>query len=798
MPTAPHNDRDRDDALRGPLHLERRQGFADRAVIGGMAGLLQRWATQAATRVADDTLIADLRRLRVRAANYPQESREGRRELLAEAERLALRVRDVATRQDPQQAGRRQRRGAATAEPLHWQSPLSQLPGIGPARGAQLAKAGLHTCADLLQYYPARYEDRRSPQTARQLTHRQSACLEVEITGPGKVVGRYGDQRAVVPATDGSDPVDLVWFHQPYRARQVKPGDKLVVMGQVRVHQGKVAVAVSEAEALSAEGLNTRRLVPVYSAPPLPQSAMRKLIATVLRECRDIPEERVPAPLIAERGLMPLAEALQEVHFPTNHETLKAARARIAYEELFLLQVRLAQRRRRAKRAADGSALEAENCLAELRQALPFRLTRAQERVAGEVLEDLRRPEAANRLIHGDVGAGKTVIAALALLAAARAGRQGVLMAPTELLAHQHHRTLSDMLQPLGLQVDLLVGGMDTSARRRVMRALATGQTHLAVGTHALFQGEVRLADLAVAVIDEQHRFGVRQRALLIGKGLHANTFIMSATPIPRTLALTAYGDFDVSLLDELPPGRRPVCTEVIPRQQVHRAYRLVSDAVERGQQAYLICPLIEGEEGVRQAAAEALFQEFRRAIFPDLRLGLVHGKLPAAERDAIMEQFRQGQLEALVATTIVEVGMDVPAATVMVIMDAERFGLAQLHQLRGRVARSDAQAYCALVTGSQDEEVIDRLKVLERTTDGFLVAEEDLRRRGPGELAGLRQSGLPDLRMADLLADTHTLALARADAFALVEADPSLVRPEHALLREALGPEPKEPVWTL
>ncbi len=798
MPTASRPDRDPDDALRGPLHLERRQGFADRAVIGGMARLLQRWATETATRVADDTLHADLRRLKVRAANYPHESLEGRRALLAEAERLAIRVRDAATRQDAQPARRRQRPGEATAKPLTWQSPLSQVPGIGPARSAELAKAGLYTCADLLQNYPARHEDRRSPQPVRQLSHRQSACLEVEVTGPGKVIGRYGDRRAVVPATDGSDPVDLVWFHQPYRANQFKPGDRLVVMGQVRVHQGKVALAVSEAEALSGEGLNTRRLVPIYSAPPLSQTAMRKLIATVLKHCQDIPEERVPPQIVAERGLMPLTEALQEIHFPTNLETLKAARSRIAYDELFLLQVRLAQRRRRAKRAPAGCVVDPGDCLGELRQVLPFRLTGAQERVASEVLDDLLRPEAANRLIHGDVGAGKTVIAALALLAAARAGRQGVLMAPTELLAQQHHRTLGEMLRPLGLRVDLLVGSMDASARRQVMAALAAGETQLAVGTHALFQEEVRLADLAVAVIDEQHRFGVRQRALLIGKGLHPNTFIMSATPIPRTLALTAYGDFDVSLLDELPPGRRPVCTEVIPRQQVHRAYRLVSDAVERGQQAYLICPLIEREEGARQAAAEDLFQQFRRAVFPDLRLGLVHGKLPAEERDAIMEQFRHGELEALVATTIVEVGMDVPTATVMVVMDAERFGLAQLHQLRGRVARSHAQAYCALVTGSQDEEAIDRLKVLERTTDGFLVAEEDLRRRGPGELAGLRQSGLPDPRMADLLADTHTLALARADAFALVEADPGLERAEHALLRDAVGPERKGSAWTL
>lgn len=798
MPTSPDPQREPTHFLRGPLHLERQQGFADKAVIGGMARLLQRWAAETADEVSGDGLRSDLRRLKAKAANYPNESLEGRRELLAEAERLATRVARAAGAPGakPDKGARRTQDGPAG--PPGWHSPLSQLPGIGPARSAELAKAGLHTFGDLLQYYPFRYEDRRSPQAVRQLAHRQSACLEVEITGPGKVVGKYGDQRAIIPATDGSDPVDLVWFHQPYRATQAKPGDKLVVMGQVRIHQGKVALTVSEAEALSGEGLNTRRLVPIYSAPPFSQVVTRKLMAAALHQCQDFPEERVPPEIIARHELVSLAEAMREIHFPTNSETLKEARARIAYDELFLLQVRLAQRRRRAKRAPAGGALEPGDCLAELRQALPFRLTGAQERVAAEVLDDLRRPEAASRLIHGDVGSGKTVVAALALLAAARAGRQAVLMAPTELLAQQHHRTLGEMLGPLGLQVELLVGGLDPSARRRALAALAEGRTQVAVGTHALFQEGVRFADLAVAVIDEQHRFGVRQRALLVGKGLQPNTFIMSATPIPRTLALTAYGDFDVSVLDQLPPGRRPVCTEVVLRQDIRRAYRLVSDAVERGQQAYLVCPLIERNESMLQAAAEELFQQFRRGIFPSLRLGLVHGKLPPEERDAVMEQFRRGELEALIATTVVEVGVDVPTATVMVIMDAERFGLAQLHQLRGRVARSHTQAYCALVTGSRNEEVIERLKVLERTTDGFLVAEEDLRRRGPGEMAGLRQSGLPDPRMADLLADTQTLAMARADAFALVEEDPALEKDEHALLREALGPEPKGPAWTL
>jgi ATP-dependent DNA helicase RecG len=525
---------------------------------------------------------------------------------------------------------------------------------------------------------------------------------------------------------------------------------------------------------------------------------MRKLVLAALQACTDYPESRVPGEIIERRDLMPLALAYREVHLPTNQATLKAARARMAYDELFLLQVRLAQRRREAKVTVESASLETGQAPEELRGVLPFALTGAQERVIAEILDDLRRPEAASRLIHGDVGAGKTVVAAAALLAAVRAGKQAVMMAPTELLAEQHCRTLTELLAPLKVRPVLLTGSLNSQAKRQVQEQVATGQAQLVVGTHALFQESVQFADLAVAVIDEQHRFGVRQRALLVGKGLRPNVFIMSATPIPRTLALTAYGDFDVSILDELPPGRTPVHTELLTLREEGRAFRMVSDVVARGRQAYLVCPIIEANENRRLAAAQELYERFHRGIFPSLRLALVHGKMDAAEREQIMERFRAGDLEALVATTVIEVGVDVPNAICMVIMNAEMFGLAQLHQLRGRVARSHDQAYCLLVTGARNLDVIERLQVLERTNDGFLVAEEDLRRRGPGEMVGSKQSGLPDLRMADLLADTATLAKAREDAFALIDADPELQRDEHRELRQWLRERPAGGEWAL
>jgi ATP-dependent DNA helicase RecG len=799
-----------------PLQLEREQGCADKAVIGGMGAFVQRWVQQAMVAVSARELRDSLAQLSADAGKYGDLGLAARKGFLAEVQRLAglveqeLRKRPVKTTERPV---------------LRWQSPLSDLPGIGPARTETLSRAGLVTVGDLLESYPFRYEDRREPQAVRSLEHRQSACLVLTITAPGRLVYKGHQKLAVVPATDGSTPIDLTWFNQPYRATQMSVGTRLVVTGQVRIHKGNFALAVSEAEVVGKspgtpdtpvgqggdqsptgvsgvpidnDDLHVRRIVPVYSAPPFSQVVMRKLVQAALEDRTEYPEERVPAELVAKRKLMPLAEAHAEIHFPSNNETLREARSRLAYDELFFLQIRLAQRRRQAKATHDQAELDPAGAMEELRAALPFKLTGAQERVMAEVLEDLRRPEAANRLIHGDVGAGKTVIAAVALLAAARAGTQGALMAPTEMLAQQHHRTLTELLGPLGVRPVLLMGSMPAAEKRAIQRELMTGEIPVAVGTHALFQESVTFRDLAVAVIDEQHRFGVRQRALLVGKGRRPNCFIMSATPIPRTLALTAFGDFDISILDELPPGRKPVWTGLLTRREERKAYQLVSDVVEHGQQAYIVCPIIEQNENRYLIATETVFNKLKDEVFPSLKLGLVHGKQDSETRERVMEQFRAAELEAIVATTVIEVGVDVPNATAMIIMNAEAFGLAQLHQLRGRVARSHHQAYCYLLTGASNPETIERLQVLERTNDGFLVAEEDLRRRGPGEMAGVRQAGLPDLRMADLLADTPTLAKAREDAFALIDEDPKLDSPEHRALKEWLGPQSQFEEWTL
>ena len=760
-----------------PIALERRHNCADRAVIGGMAGFLTGWLKTALALVEDPQLRAALKSLGRRARCYAQLQPDERLVLLDEMEQTAALVTE-------QLKGE----GEKAAPGFAWDAPLTALPGIGEARAKNLARLGLHCIGDLLRTCPARYDDRRQFDTVAALAHRQSACLLVEVTGPGEVTWQQRRRSAKVPAADETGEITLVWFNQPYRAGQFSPGTRLVVSGQVRLYRGSASLAVSEVEIVPEDGDAATGLIPVYFSAPFSQVVMRRLVRTALDGCTSFPPDPLPEALRCSHDLMSLEKALHEVHFPGDETTLAAARRRLSFEELFVMQVRLALRRNKGGAPVPESVVNAAEAVLKIKELVPFPLTKAQSRVIEEIAFDLREPYPANRLVHGDVGSGKTVVAAFALLAAVQGGRQGALMAPTEILAQQHHATLAKLLEPLGIRPGLLIGSLGEAAGRRVRLALADGTLSLVVGTHALVSDGVDFADLAVAIIDEQHRFGVRQRARLADKGMIPNTIIMSATPIPRTLALTAYGEFDVSVLDAMPPGRRPVYTELVTRKDAKKAWALVAEQVCRGRQAYVVCPLIEKSDTSHSVAATKLYEHLRQSTLQGFSVGLLHGKMETQEREEIMDRFRTGDIEVLVATTVIEVGVDVPNATAMVIVDAERFGLAQLHQLRGRVARSCDQAYCVLVSSARSPEVVHRLKVLEAVQDGFLVAEEDLKRRGPGEMTGLRQSGLPDVRLAEMLADTKTLVQARKAAFELVARDPALTSLELAPLRDRVG----------
>ena len=766
----------------GPLRLEAARKYADTAVDGGLGPFMERWAEIAARSVADEGRRQALLNLRALFRDYATASRAERRRMVALAEETVLaltKARDRRTSPGP------------TPRPVTLDSPVTALHGISDRRAEVLARLEIRTVGDVLRHYPFRYEDRRHITPLGSVTPRETAVVAVEVTGPGETLRRGGRVVTRVPVADASAEGVLTWFGQPYRATQYPPGSQLVCCGSARTVGGVVSILSPECEVVGKDrGLHLRRLVPIYPATEgLSQPLLRTLIFRALQATDQIADDPIPDALRAVRSLLPALEARRAIHFPQSHKEATEARRRFAYEELLILQTLLAMRRRLFRHPAGGVALPLdEPTRADFEACLPFALTDAQRRVLDAVTEDLRSDRPASRLIHGDVGSGKTVIAAFALSAAARAGRQAAFMAPTEILAEQHHRVLTELLRPSGLHPALLTGSSPERDKARLRAGIASGDGRLVIGTHALVHETTQFADLAVVVVDEQHRFGVLQRATLTAKGHRPHLFVMTATPIPRTLALVVYGDCDISVLDELPGGRRPPDTRLVQVKDRDKAYEAARRAVEGGHQAFVVCPLIEESESLQADAARERYDQLREGPFRGLRVGLLHGRLRPDIRAAVIESFRGHELDILVATTIIEVGVDVPSATVMVVESAERFGLAQLHQLRGRVGRGAAPGLCYLIAAATTRDPAwERLRILAATADGFEVSEADLRLRGPGELTGTRQAGLPNLRLADLLADTLLVEQAREDAFDLIATDPALADPAHTSLREVI-----------
>jgi ATP-dependent DNA helicase RecG len=674
--------------------------------------------------------------------------------------------------------------------------PITRLTGIDRKLAVAFRRLGVETVRDLLFFFPSRHLDRRQVLPVRLLRPGEEATVQVTIRTITE--RQLGPGRRLVEAlvSDESGVLRAVWFNQPWMVRQLREGSVWLLAGRVEEFRGHLSLTVSEHEPFhGGELTHTGRLVPVY---PLTQGLVQRTVRRLVKRAVDqyaarLPET-LPAAIREAAQLIGRVAAVRALHYPPSPEQLAAARRRLAFEELFILQLGLQRAKREWQEAGQAEPIcvspeERERWL----RALPFTLTAAQQRAVTEILADLARERPMARLLQGDVGSGKTVVAALALVAAVERGGQGALLAPTEILAQQHLASLQQLLTALrpGTRVELLTGAVTGRQRRQILAALAAGEVDVLVGTHALIQEPVTFRKLTLGVVDEQHRFGVVQRAALRQKGSAdgrtPHILVMTATPIPRTLALTLYGDLDLSVLDELPPGRQPIVTKVLLREERERAYALVRDQVRQGRQAYVICPLIEESEKLDVRAATAEFERLQ-AVFPHLRLGLLHGRMKPKEKDAVMLAFRDGALDVLVSTAVVEVGIDVPNATVMVIEGAERFGLAQLHQFRGRVGRGSAKSYCLLLTDS--EEASERLRIVERTADGFALAEEDLRLRGPGEFWGVRQSGLPELKVARL-SDAALIEEARRAAEQLFAADPTLSWPEHQPLRAEL-----ERIW--
>jgi ATP-dependent DNA helicase RecG len=690
------------------------------------------------------------------------------------------------------------------------QTSIQYVKGVGPRRAARFASRDIHTVADAMFLLPRGYEDRRQIRTIKTLVPGERATFKAEVLDFG--IRRIGKVRRMLELLLGDETgqIRCRWFNfNPATfTRRFNRGEQVRVAGRVEIYRGERGLVHPDIEKMGFEredhGADFAAIIPLYpEIEGVYPKVVRQIMRRVVGRFAEMMEEVLPAEMRDRHGLPPIREALHEVHFPSpdaDVEELNGGRSpahqRVVFEEFLLLQLGLALRRGRWKREKGHAMPISKDLLSEARSLFGFELTGGQKRVLSEIVADMAETKPMNRLLQGDVGSGKTAVAILAAVVAARAGAQTALMAPTEILAEQHYRQIERLMKedPVGdlrLESAFLSSSVKGPERRRVLDRIGSGEVEFVVGTHALIEEQVRFHRLGLCVVDEQHRFGVLQRAKLREKGTAGpipDVLVMTATPIPRTLSMTVYGDLDVSVLDEMPPGRNPVKTLVLKGKDVRQAYRQVRREVENGSQAYLVYPLVDESEKMALRDATRMFEHLGQGDLNGLRLGLLHGRMATMEKNEVMDRFVKGTLDVLVSTTVIEVGVDVPNATVMVVEHAERFGLSQLHQLRGRVGRGNRSGICFLVAHSlASEDARTRMKVMERTTDGFVIAEEDLAIRGPGEFLGTRQSGLPAFLFGNLSRDVDLLDKARKEAFALVEADPDLALPAHRLLREAL-----------
>ena len=659
-------------------------------------------------------------------------------------------------------------------------TPVRYLKGVGPKTAERFEKLGILTLSDLLCHYPRRYLDFSKPYSIAEAPADTECVVKAEVFAkPGGRILPGGRRMERITAGDDVSSLEITWFNNPYAVQKLELGQEYYFQGivtggmlrrqmvnpQVRT-DAQVKSSPFEAVYPQTEGLTT--------------SAIAKCVRQLLPHAELLPDP-LPSEMLKKYRLLSKADAVRAIHCPATEEEAFAARRRLIYEELLVLQLGIGRMKNHGA-ASTGAPMKKADA-SPFWESLSFSPTGAQRRAVEEILTDMSGETSMNRLLQGDVGSGKTLVAAAAIWACIRAGYQAALLAPTEILASQHAENLNRLLSPFGMRVALLTGGMKAAARRTTLAAIRDDEADLIVGTHAILSEGVEFARLGLAVVDEQHRFGVRQRGLLAEKAANPHLLVMSATPIPRTLGLLMYGDLDISILDELPPGRKPVKTRCITGKKRADLYGFLDREIDSGRQVYIVCPAIEDAGGSGLNAVKSYYEDIAKAYLPDRRVGLMHGKLKPKEKAEVMDDFKSGRLDALVSTTVIEVGVDVPNATVMVIENAERYGLSALHQLRGRVGRGAAESWCFLVSDNASESVQKRLKFLCSTSDGFAVAQYDLETRGPGDFFGSRQHGLPTLQIADLMNDTRTLHAAQSEAVALLAEDPLLERPEHALL---------------
>jgi ATP-dependent DNA helicase RecG len=830
--------------LRKFFRLEHENGYANSAIIGGLAKMLDYWEGEArADGVQEEVIQAVVQRLRSYDGLSPQSRADALKglwkrigETYPEAQQKPRGVpghrppmtqhaeRKVEARQEmarspaaqsqpessqPETHQRQEYRtrppappraesiaGAKTsATPAALDAKLTVLQGVGPRHAETLGRLGLHTLGDMLYYYPRRYDDYSQLKPIKDLFYGEQITVIGTIQSVNTRPIRGGKASIVeVIISDGTGGLRLSFFNQPWLANRFKTGDAISVSGKIDQYLGRLVMNGPDWESVEVESLHTNRIVPIYPLTErVTQKWLRGLMKQVVEYWAPAVADALPKSVRSSARLMPLDQALLQVHFPDSQEKLKAARERLAFDEIFYLQMGVLRQKRDWKSVDAKRFTVSDEWLGTRLTSLPFALTSAQQNALKDIRTDLESGRPMNRLLQGDVGSGKTVVAALAASVIASHESQAAIMAPTSILAEQHYRSFKRLLaDENGIlhegQIRLLVGDTPEAEKEAIRAGLAEGSIKIVIGTHAILEEPVAFQDLQFAVIDEQHRFGVEQRAALRTKGTNPHLLVMTATPIPRSLALTLYGDLDLSIIDEMPAGRQPVNTYVLRPQERERAFTLLRGQIQDGKQAFIIYPLIEESEKIEARAAVDDYETLSKEVFPDLKMGLLHGRMRPDEKDETMLKFRDQKYNILVSTTVVEVGVDIPNATVMLIEGADRFGLAQLHQLRGRVGRGSDQSYCLLIPTHEDATENERLRAMADSNDGFVLAERDLQQRGPGEFLGTRQSGYASgLRMASIT-DVKLIEKARVQAQNLFEQDADLSKPEHALLAEAFS----------
>ncbi len=664
-------------------------------------------------------------------------------------------------------------------------SSVQYIKGIGPKKAYSLKRLNVETIEDLIYFIPRDYDDRTKVSTIRESIIGEKATIEVEITGaPSVIRPRRNMSILKVPIKDESGIGYLIWFNQEYLKDKFKLGETYRVNGKINKMGFELQIMNPVFETLD-KTQKTGRILPIYPLTEgLTNNELMRIVSYSLNNNLDYIDDVLPKELIEKYNMLGIKESLKNIHYPTNIDALKRSRFRLVFEELLVLQLGLFIIKNKSYTKESGIVFNRPLEMEDFIKGLPFSLTGAQNKVIKEIELDMDKSKQMNRLVQGDVGSGKTIIAVLAMYRAIKSGYQAAMMAPTEILATQHYDSLKSFFDHYGIRCELLVGSLTNKTKTNILEDLKNGSIHIIVGTHAIIQDHVEFHNLGLAITDEQHRFGVKQRSVLNQKGINPDILVMTATPIPRTLALILYGDLDISIIDELPPGRKEIETYAVGFNMEERVHKFIEKQLLQGRQAYIVCPLIEESETLDLNSAEMLYEKLKSEVFNNYNLGLLHGKMKSKDKDQIMEKFKNHELDILISTTVIEVGVNVPNSNIMVVYNAERFGLAQLHQLRGRVGRGEYQSYCVLLNASNNPVARERMRILQASSDGFVISEKDLELRGPGEFFGTRQHGLPELKIANLITDIDILKLVQNEAQEIMKVDNNLSKDEHKGLR--------------